>query len=137
MGRQLGLGPLEVVGLHVGAGSVVLERLDQDVLLSVLQVARPVEPEVAGLGAGGLGEAARDLGPVVGVLGQDPEPGGDEDHGLTLTQRSRSPAATLACVPGREGPERSRPWSRTPVPDQPLPLGARVLSAGALALPAG
>ena len=31
-----------------------------------------------------LGELPRDLGPVVGVLGQDLELGGDEDHGVSL-----------------------------------------------------
>ena len=59
-GRQLGLRLLEVVGLHVGARRVVLERLDEDVLLWVLEVPRPVEPQVARLGAGRLGEGAGD-----------------------------------------------------------------------------
>src|SRR4051794_11982870 len=106
VGRQVGLRPLEVVGLHVRGGRVVLERLDEDVLLRVLEVAGPVEPEVAGLGAGGLGEAAGDLGPVVGVLGPDAEPGGDEDHGHTLTQRAR---AVVTSWSSRRRPRRRGP----------------------------
>ncbi len=46
----------------MGLGGVVEEGLDQHVLGGVLEAARPVEPQVAGLGAGGLGERAADLG---------------------------------------------------------------------------
>src|SRR5262245_57405487 len=56
VGRELALSGPEVVGLHVrGARVVVGEGLDEDVLGGVVQAARPVEPQVAGLGAGGLG----------------------------------------------------------------------------------
>ena len=75
------LGLLEVVGLDVGgAGGVVAEGLDEHVLVGVVEGPGPVEPQTAGLAAGGGGELAGDLGPVVGVLWEHLELGGDEDH---------------------------------------------------------
>jgi DNA-binding transcriptional regulator YhcF (GntR family) len=73
---------LEVPGLDVrGTRVPVAEGLDQHVLRGIVHAPGPVEPQAAGLGAAGLGELPGDLGPGVGVLGQDPELGGDEDHG--------------------------------------------------------
>src|SRR4051812_43622464 len=59
--RQLGLRALEVLAGDVGRRGIVLERLDEDVLVRSLDAAGPVEEQVAGLGAGGLGELLREL----------------------------------------------------------------------------
>ena len=47
----------------------IAERFDEHVLVRVVQAARPVEPEAAGLGARGLGEGAADLGPAIANSG--------------------------------------------------------------------
>ena len=82
--RQLGCAALKWSDCTWAAtGVVVAERLDEHVLGRVVEAARPVEPQAAGLGAGRLGERPADLGPAVGVLGPDPELGGDEDQRVT------------------------------------------------------
>jgi hypothetical protein len=98
------LGPLEVVGLDVGgAGVAVAEGFDEDVLVGVVEGAGPVVPQAAGLVAGGGGELAGDLGPVVGVLGQHLELGGDEDHeALLCTGSGGSLYATTLPGPNRD-----------------------------------
>src|SRR5215471_2601968 len=88
---------LEVRGLHVrGPGVTIAERFDQHVLVRVVHASGPVEPQAARLIAARLGELPGDLGPGVGVLGQDPELGGDEDHGAPcpVTGHHRAAAHT-------------------------------------------
>jgi hypothetical protein len=83
--RQPLLRLIEVRGLDVrGAGLGVAERFDQDVLIRVVHAPGPVEPQAARFAVARLGELAGDLGPGVGVLGQYPELGCDEDHGLLV-----------------------------------------------------
>ena len=92
IGRQLQLGLLEVRGGDVGAARVtVAEGLDQDILGRVVQAARPVEPQAARLGPGGLGERAGDPRPVLGVLGLHPELRGDEDQRDSFCSCGRMP----------------------------------------------
>ena len=86
--RQRLLGLLEVIGMDVrGAGLVVTERLDQDVLVRVGEAARPVEPHAAGLVPGRLGEVGSDLRPLIGILGPDLELGRNKDHQSSLAGR--------------------------------------------------
>src|SRR5258705_11597044 len=56
--REVAHRGLEVIAVDVCCACVaVAERLDKDVLGGVIEAARPVEPEVALLGAGGGGES--------------------------------------------------------------------------------
>ncbi len=81
IGRQHALRGAEVVGLHVLCSRrAVPEGLDQRVRRRVLDAARPVEPQAAGLGPGRLGERPRHLEPGVGVLGLHREDRRDEDQ---------------------------------------------------------
>ena len=81
MRRQVPLGGVEVVRRDVRPGRVVVpERLDQHVLVRLVQAAGPVEPQAPRFCAGGLGEGLADGRPVLGVLGADGELRGDEDH---------------------------------------------------------
>ena len=99
VGRQLGLGGLEVVAVDVRAtGIAVAERLDEDVFVAVVQAARPFEPQAALLGARGLGEGTRDLGPGVGVLGTDGELGGDEDQGVSPQVAGMASGVVAVCA---------------------------------------
>src|SRR5215472_3468193 len=105
MRRQRLLRVLEVLGLDMGSpGVAVAERLGQRVLRRVVHAAEPVEPQAARLGAGRPGELAGDLGPLVGVLGQYSEPGGNEDHREPPSRRAGTPLSPAACalrqVPG-------------------------------------
>src|SRR5699024_5482976 len=84
--RELLLHRLEVWGVHVRARPLVGERLDEHVGVRVLHAAGPLEPQVPGLGQGGLGELAGDLGPLVGVLGLHRELHVDEDHRPVLSE---------------------------------------------------
>src|SRR6266536_661995 len=71
----------EVLGLDMGGpGRIVAKGLDQDILRTVLEAARPVEPQAARLAAGGPGELIDDLSPPVGMLREYSELGGDENH---------------------------------------------------------
>src|ERR1022692_221604 len=63
-----------------GTGRIVAERLDQNILRWVCHTSGPLEPQASRLAARRLGERAGDLRPLVGVLGQYPELGGNEDH---------------------------------------------------------
>jgi hypothetical protein len=88
--RQILLGLAEVVGVHMFPGGVgVAERLDEHILIGVIETARPVEPEAAGLGAGGLGEGPGDFRPRVGVFAAHAELCGDEDHRSILASSAR------------------------------------------------
>jgi hypothetical protein len=62
-----------------GAGLLVPERLDQDILGRVVQAAGPVEPKAARLRSGRLREIFGDLGPAVGIARSDLELGGNEN----------------------------------------------------------
>src|SRR3954454_23127801 len=85
--RQLAPRSPEVLGVDVRAARLVVpERLDEHVLGRVVEAPRPVEPQAARLGTGRLGEGLADRQPGVGVLGTDPELGGDGDH-LRPSQR--------------------------------------------------
>jgi hypothetical protein len=88
-----------VVGLDVGRGAVVVERLDEHVLVRVLDAARPLEEDVAGLVAGGLGELRDDLGPRVGELRLDLVLDGDEVHRGSLDRW------VVDCRPGPVAPQ--------------------------------
>lgn len=99
VGRQLGLGGLEVVAVDVRAtGIAVAERLDEDVFVAVVQAARPFKPQAALLGARGLGEGTGDLGPGVGVLGTDGELGGDEDQGVSPQVAGMASGVVAVCA---------------------------------------
>jgi hypothetical protein len=79
--RELAPGSLEVIGIDVRPARVTIsERLDEHVLVRVVQAARPIEPQAAGLGARRLGEDAADLGPAIGKLRLDQELRGNKDH---------------------------------------------------------
>jgi hypothetical protein len=72
---------LEVFGLDVGrASAVVGERLDEHVLVPVVDASGSVEPETAGLSAGRAGEVADHVHPAVSALGSHPEFGRNRDH---------------------------------------------------------
>src|SRR4051794_3944284 len=66
--RQVLHGLGEVVAVDVRAGAVVGEGLHQHEGVLVLQAARPLEPQVARLAAGRLGEVADEVRPAVGPL---------------------------------------------------------------------
>jgi hypothetical protein len=80
--RRKGCGRLrEMSRLDVrGPGVAVSECLDEHVLGRVIEAARPLEPQVAGLPAGGVGERFRESGPVVCMFGSDTELRGYENH---------------------------------------------------------
>src|SRR5699024_8916562 len=99
--RELLLHRLEVRGVHVRARTLVGERLDEHVGVRVLHAAGPLEPQVPGLGQGGLGELARDLGPLGGERGLHGERHVDEAH-----RPVRSGGAAPACP---EAAERGSP----------------------------
>jgi hypothetical protein len=63
-----------------GAGVTVTERLNEHVLGWVVDTARPLEPEVAFLGAGGCGERRDQFGPTLGPVGLRLEFHDDKDH---------------------------------------------------------
>src|SRR5215213_2600927 len=112
------LGLFEVVGLDVGgAGGVVAEGFDEHVLVGVVEGARPVEPQAAGLATGGGGELAGDLGPVVGVLGEHLELGGDEDHGGPPVRGVHRVRESIRQNPARA--EARRAPASDPVRDHP------------------
>src|SRR5262249_8723230 len=79
-----------------GPGVAVAERLGQRVFGRVVHAAEPVEPQAARLGAGRPGELAGDLGPLVGVLGQYSEPGGNEDHLEPPSRHAGTPLSPAA-----------------------------------------
>src|SRR5699024_9570535 len=99
--RELLLHRLEVRGVHVRARTLVGERLDEHVGVRVLHAAGALDPQVPGLGQGGLGELVRDLGPLVGELGLHGELHVDEDHRPVLSE-----GAAPACP---EAAERGSP----------------------------
>src|SRR5215472_7320418 len=84
-----------------GTGVAVAERLGQRVFGRVVHAAEPVEPQAAWLGAGSPGELAGDLGPLVGVLGQYSEPGGNEDHREPPSRRAGPPLSPAARARGQ------------------------------------
>ena len=82
----------EVCGHYVrGASILVGERFDKDVLVGVLDAARPLEPEASGFRSRRVRERTHDLWPGVGVCWPDAELGGDEDQPAT-------PGSTLPCA---------------------------------------
>ena len=75
-----------MVRVHVRAGCVVVESLEQNELVRVLDAAGPLEELVAFLGAGCLGESAGLLNPLVSVFGLDGELYSNENHQNSLVE---------------------------------------------------
>src|SRR6516225_9718061 len=88
--REVAHRGLEVIAVDVCcACGAVAERLDEDVLGGVIEAARPVEPEVALLGAGGGGERRDQLGPAFAVIRLRFESSDDEDQRCLLSATRR------------------------------------------------
>jgi hypothetical protein len=80
-GGLLGDGRLEVVRCHVGGPcGCVAKRFQEDVLVRIIDTARPLEPEVAGLLPGGGREWSHLFHPALGVRRLHREFDDDEDH---------------------------------------------------------
>ena len=71
---------LEVGAGHVGGGALVGEGLDEDELVGFLDAARPLEEDVALLGAALGRVVVDDVHPLLGGLGLDGELDDDEVH---------------------------------------------------------
>src|SRR6266567_4358302 len=74
-------GGLEMVGVHVRRGGIVLERLDQHELVRVVGAPGPLEEDVARLAPGALGKGLDEGEPLLAPLGPDGHLDDDEDHG--------------------------------------------------------
>lgn len=83
--REVAHRGLEVIAVDVCCACLaVAERLNEDVLGGVIEAARPVEPEVALLGAGGGGERRDQLGPAFAVIRLRFESSDDDDQRCLL-----------------------------------------------------
>src|SRR5688572_20274991 len=88
---------LERLRAHVGrAGGGVPEALDEHVGVRLLEALRPLEEQIALLGADGAGVLVSQRRPLVGAVGADGELDDDQDHGNIVGLR---PAPRPIAVP--------------------------------------